>query len=55
MEGKYEFHQADDEIAKHTHVMFTFTDGTQLRYLDVRKFGRMTLVPKNQGHQYKGF
>lgn len=26
MEGKYEFHQADDEIAKHTHVMFTFTD-----------------------------
>ncbi len=24
MEGKYEFHQADDEIAKHTHVMFTF-------------------------------
>ena len=23
MEGKYEFHQADDEIAKHTHVMFT--------------------------------
>ena len=53
MEGKYEFHQADDEIAKHTHVMFTFTDGTQLRYLDVRKFGRMTLVPKNQGHQYK--
>lgn len=54
MEGKYEFHQADDEIAKHTHVMFTFTDGTQLRYLDVRKFGRMTLVPKNQGHQYKG-
>lgn len=54
MEGKYEFHQADDEIAKHTHVMFTFTDGTQLRYLDVRKFGRMTLVPKNEGHQYKG-
>ncbi len=30
MEGKYEFHQADDEIAKHTHVMFTFTDGTEM-------------------------
>ena len=54
MEGKYEVHDEEDEIAKHTHVMFTFTDGSQLRYLDVRKFGRMVLVEKNQGEQYRG-
>ena len=54
MEGKYEVHQQTDEIAKHTHVIFKFTDGTELRYLDVRKFGRMTLLPKDTGLSYKG-
>lgn len=54
MEGKYEFHQQKDELAKHTHVMFDFTDGTQLRYLDVRKFGRMTLLAKGLASQYGG-
>ncbi len=54
MEGKYETHDPEDERTKHTHVIFTFSDGTELRYLDVRKFGRMTLVPKNQGANYKG-
>lgn len=54
MEGKYECHQRDDDIAKHTHVIFKFTDETELRYLDVRKFGRMNLVPKDQSLNYKG-
>jgi formamidopyrimidine-DNA glycosylase len=54
MEGKYEVHEKDDERTKHTHVIFTFTDGSQLRYLDVRKFGRMVLVEKDQGQNYKG-
>ncbi|MEI5995363.1 DNA-formamidopyrimidine glycosylase [Candidatus Enterococcus mansonii] len=54
MEGKYETHDVEDERAKHTHVIFTFTDETELRYLDVRKFGRMVLVEKNQGNAYKG-
>jgi formamidopyrimidine-DNA glycosylase len=54
MEGKYEVHEKDDGRTKHTHVIFTFTDGTQLRYLDVRKFGRMVLVEKDQGQNYKG-
>ncbi len=43
MEGQIQVHQQNDAIAKHTHVIFTFTDGSQLRYLDVRKFGRMVL------------
>lgn len=53
MEGKYETHDSADPVDKHTHVIFKFTDGTELRYLDVRKFGRMTLVEKNQGINYK--
>ncbi|MGC6767460.1 DNA-formamidopyrimidine glycosylase [Enterococcus sp. LJL128] len=55
MEGKYEFHEsAADTLIKHTHVRFLFTDGSELRYLDVRKFGRMVLVDKEQASQYKG-
>lgn len=54
MEGKYEFFQKDAPMTKHTHVVFHFTDGSQLQYRDVRKFGRMTLVGKDQGEQYRG-
>lgn len=47
MEGKYLFfNQGDLPEApnKHTHVQFTFTDGSQLHYHDVRKFGRMERI-----------
>lgn len=43
MEGKYGLHQTEDPDDKHVHVVFTMTDGTQLRYRDVRKFGTMHL------------
>ncbi|PIO83209.1 DNA-formamidopyrimidine glycosylase [Loigolactobacillus backii] len=48
MEGKYRLNKQDDPVTKHTHVIFNFTDGTALRYLDVRKFGRMTLIKTGQ-------
>ncbi|HIZ54188.1 MAG TPA: DNA-formamidopyrimidine glycosylase [Candidatus Enterococcus avicola] len=56
MEGKYEFFARDQEvvITKHTHVIFHFTDGSQLQYRDVRKFGRMALVGKDQSSEYRG-
>ncbi|MBL1224988.1 DNA-formamidopyrimidine glycosylase [Enterococcus sp. BWR-S5] len=55
MEGKYEFHESkNDPVMKHTHVRFAFTDDTELRYLDVRKFGRMVLVEKDTSNDYKG-
>lgn len=56
MEGKYEyFPSAQTAIQdKHTHVIFQMQDGSQLQYRDVRKFGRMALVPKNQSSEYKG-
>ncbi|WP_373893033.1 DNA-formamidopyrimidine glycosylase [Virgibacillus natechei] len=48
MEGKYSAHQAAEPVKKHTHVIFTFTDGKELRYKDVRKFGTMHLHKKGQ-------
>jgi formamidopyrimidine-DNA glycosylase len=48
MEGKYRLHEADDPVDKHTHVRFRFTDGTELRYHDVRKFGTMHLFKKGE-------
>ncbi|MED1780565.1 DNA-formamidopyrimidine glycosylase [Brevibacillus fortis] len=48
MEGRYGVYQGDDPIEKHTHVVFHFTDGTELRYRDVRQFGTMDLFPKGK-------
>lgn len=54
MEGKYEYFPDTATTTKHTHVIFYFTDGSQLQYRDVRKFGRMTLVAKDHGLKYRG-
>lgn len=45
MEGKYRVVDREEPIDKHTHVIFHFTDGTDLRYNDVRKFGTMHVFP----------
>lgn len=46
MEGKFFFRNVDDPINKHEHVIFTFEDLTQMRFHDVRKFGKMHLLSK---------
>ncbi len=43
MEGRYGLYGRDDPVELHTHVLFHFTDGTELRYKDVRQFGTMHL------------
>lgn len=48
MEGKYFFKSPKEEINKHEHVIFTLNDGTELRYMDVRKFGKMHLILKEE-------
>ena len=35
-----------DAKAKHTHVVITFTQGGQLRFIDARTFGEMFVTPK---------
>lgn len=51
MEGRYGLYRQDDPVEKHTHVIFHFTDGTELRYRDVRQFGTMDLLPRGQEEQ----
>ncbi|MDF2922959.1 MAG: 5-hydroxymethyluracil glycosylase [Paenibacillaceae bacterium] len=41
MEGRYGVFSAEEPLELHTHVIFHFTDGTDLRYKDVRQFGTM--------------
>ncbi|WP_080844469.1 DNA-formamidopyrimidine glycosylase [Cytobacillus gottheilii] len=52
MEGKYALTQSDEPVDKHTHVIFHFTDKTELRYKDVRKFGTMHLFKKEEVFLY---
>lgn len=44
MEGKYFIKTKTDEIVKHEHIIFTFSDSTSLRYHDTRKFGIMAII-----------
>ncbi|MUT65816.1 DNA-formamidopyrimidine glycosylase [Paenibacillus sp. NEAU-GSW1] len=48
MEGRYGMFNSDEPIALHTHVLFHFDDGTDLRYSDVRQFGTMHLFEQGK-------
>ena len=49
MEGKYFI---DGDITKHDHIIFHFDDG-MLKYNDIRKFGRMYLLEKDEAYNVK--
>jgi len=51
MEGRYGLYRSDEPVEKHTHVIFHFTDQTELRYKDVRQFGTMHLF--NPGQEFE--
>ena len=51
MEGKYFVEDSHTPVRKHTHVIFHFTDGSELRYHDVRRFGRMELIEKSEDYR----
>ena len=53
MEGKYLIRQKSDEVTKHEHISFLFSDNTELRYQDTRKFGRMHLIKKEEINERK--
>ncbi len=46
MEGKYVYRKIDEEIEKHQLVLFNINNEFSLRYRDVRKFGKMYLIKK---------
>lgn len=45
MTGRLIYCEADLPMEKHTHVIFHLDNGKQLRFADVRRFGRLQLVP----------
>lgn len=47
MEGKFVFRNINDIKDKHEHVEFILDDGVSFRFMDVRKFGKMHLLSKN--------
>ncbi|WP_245594766.1 DNA-formamidopyrimidine glycosylase family protein [Mycoplasma elephantis] len=47
MEGKYRFLTHNYNIDKHCHLIFYFSDNTQLRYYDSRMFGTFHLRKTN--------
>ncbi len=51
MEGKYNIVEASKPLNKHEHITFHFNDGTELRYQDTRKFGRLELANKETYRQ----
>ena len=44
MEGKFTFREKNDPLNKHEHVIFNFSDDKQMRFYDVRKFGKIYLI-----------
>jgi len=48
MTGQLMTRLAGDPVLAHTHVFFGLDDGRELRYTDVRRFGRILLVPESK-------
>ena len=48
MEGKYLYVPHETPVDPYSHVLLKLTDGYDLRYRDVRKFGRIQLIEKEQ-------
>lgn len=48
MEGKYFIKSPKEDLVKHEHVTFDLDNQEQLRYMDVRKFGKMLLIEKDK-------
>lgn len=48
MEGKYIYRKNSDIVEKHELITFNINDEFSLRYKDVRKFGKMYLIKKEE-------
>lgn len=56
MEGKYIYNDRRSLVySKHTHVIFIFTDNSELLYNDVRKFGTMDAIWNNNIDNFPNF
>lgn len=48
MTGQLRYSNHDDELPKHTHIIFKLSNGKELRYTDIRQFGTMYLARHDQ-------
>ena len=53
MEGKFFFRKVGDNINKHEHVEFILDNDISFRFHDVRKFGKMYLIKKEDTYKVK--
>ena len=54
MTGQLQVSRANDPVAPHTHCIFVLDDGRELRYTDIRRFGRMLILPEPALAEFKG-
>ena len=50
MEGKFIFRKVGEKQEKHQHVEIILDDQISFRYMDVRKFGKMYLIPLSDAY-----
>ena len=55
MEGKFFFREKNAPLEKPHHVVLTINDSEELHFQDVRKFGRMKLIPKDKINEMPPF
>jgi formamidopyrimidine-DNA glycosylase len=48
MTGKLTVIHSGESVPSHTHVFFALDDGRELRYTDIRRFGRMFFLPESR-------
>jgi len=54
MTGQLTVRHPGDPVAPHTHGFFALDDGQELRYTDIRRFGRILLVPESLMAGFRG-
>lgn len=53
MEGKFMFRKKGETLGKHEHVELLLDDDVSFRFHDVRKFGKMNLINKDDTYKVK--
>ena len=54
MTGRLTVIRCNETVVPHTHGFFVLDDGRELRYTDVRRFGRMLVVPESGLEEFTG-
>ncbi len=54
MTGRFLYNSPDYPRPKHCHIIFTLSDGNELRFVDTRRFGRMWLILADEQDNISG-